>query len=93
MQGGLTLALALLDFFPNSSVPFLGDFEGTCPAMSESHMDVGQINQSCLPYFTQASLACAGKEKSCTSVAGEEQPCCQMPSWEGCAPHQGKFGP
>lgn len=48
MQGGLTLSLALLDFFPNSSVPFLGDFEG--PTMSESHMGLGQVNQSCLCY-------------------------------------------
>lgn len=61
MQGALTLSLILLDFFPNSSVPFLGDFEGTCSAMSESHMGVGQICQSCLHYLIQTSLARAGK--------------------------------
>lgn len=48
VQGGLTLSLALLDFFPNSSVPFLGDLEGVCPTVNESLMGAGQINQSCL---------------------------------------------
>lgn len=62
LQAGLTLSLALLDFFPNSSVPFLRDSEGICPTLSECHMSVGRVNQSCLCYLTQTLLACAGKE-------------------------------
>lgn len=56
VQGGLTLSLALLDFFPNSSVPFLGDFEGVCPAVNESLVGAGQISQLCLCYLTQLHL-------------------------------------
>lgn len=63
MQGGLTLSLALLDFFPNSSVPFLGGFEG--PTMSESHMGLGQVNQ--VPVLFNSSFTCmCRKEKFCT---------------------------
>lgn len=63
MQGGLTLSLALLDFFPNSSVPFLGGFEG--PTMSESHMGLGQVNQ--VPVLLNSSFTCmCRKEKFCT---------------------------
>lgn len=57
MQGGLTLSLALLDFFPNSSVSFRGGFEGICPTMSESHTDVGQVNPV-VPVLFNSSFTC-----------------------------------
>lgn len=93
MQGGLTLSLALLDFFPNSSVPFLGDFEGICPTMSESHMGLGQVNQLCLCYLTQASLACAGKRSPVPVWQMRNNHAVRCLPGRVVLPPQGKFGP
>lgn len=50
------LVISTAGFLPKLLRILSGDFEGLCPTVNESHVGVGQINQSCLCYLTQLHL-------------------------------------